>query len=208
MERRRIKVGADPFPPYQYYDDNKVLKGLDYDKVLAVFYEASYEIDVTLEDWSIIQNQLDKGILDAAFQVQPTTDRLDKYYFSNVLREASTEVVTSRDDIHIDSYKQIETLDLKLGVITGYTNGADIDALNDEVKYAYPNPKALIIAISNNEVDVAVFDRGVKKYLMDENGISNIVSIDSMTFLRPLHVIFTDETLRDEFDAAMIRLGE
>lgn len=207
MEKKRLNVGADPFPPYQYFDDRGELRGLDYERVLAVFCEADYDINVVIDDWTVIQDNLDQGKLDAAFQVQPTTERLQRYHFSDILREAATEVVTARTDLQISSYSQIETLGLKLGVISGYTNGPDIDALDDNLKHSYPNPAELLLAVSRNEVDLAVYDRGVKEYLMEQNGLTNIVAIPAMTFLRPLHVIFMNENLRDEFDEAMARLN-
>lgn len=206
MKRPCIKVGADPFPPYQYIDEEGRFKGIDFEKVKAVFDRAGYDIDVTIDDWTFVQKCLDKGELDAAFQVQPTPERLKNYFFSDVLREAATEVVTSNQDIKIENYQQIEQLNLRLGVISGYTNGPEIDALRQDVKFPFPNPHELMVAVSQGEVDLAVYDRGVKQYLMSEHNITNIYAIESMTFLRPLHVIFINKHLRDEFNVAMAEL--
>lgn len=206
MERPCVRVGADPFPPYQYFDGEGQPVGIDYEKVKAVFDRAGYDIHVTIDDWTFVQKCLDKGELDAAFQVQPTPERLENYFFSDVLREAATEVVTSNPDIRIDKYQQIEQMNLRLGVISGYTNGPEIDALRQEVKFSFPNPLELMVAVSQGKVDLAVYDRGVKQYLMTELNLSNVHAIESMTFLRPLHVIFINRRLRDEFDAAMAEL--
>jgi len=204
MCKRIVKVGADLFPPYQYFTADGNVNGIDYEKVFSIFSKAGYKIDVVIdESWSVIQEMFDQGKLDAAFQVQPTPERLQKYLFSDKLRDAVTEVVTSNKDLKIESYPQIEELNLKLGVIAGYTNGPEIDALDESVKFPYSNAVDLLFAVSRGEVDLAVYDKGVKEYLMEENGITNIVSIESMTFTRPLHVIFNDPVLRDEFNAAM-----
>ncbi len=203
MEKKHIKVGADPFPPYQYGQDDGTLAGIDYSKVIAVFEKAGFTAEVELHDWPIVEQKLNSGEFSAAFQVQPTPERLKQYHFSNLLRNAATEVVTSRRDLELSAYSEIERKGLKLGVIEGYTNGPDIDALSKEAKRTYPSAVALLLAISQGEVDLGVYDRGVKQYLMDKNGITNIYPIEAMTFTRPLHVIFTDAALCAAFNAAL-----
>ena len=41
------------------------------------------------------------------------------------------------------------------------------------------------------------------RYLMEQNGITNIRPIEAMTFVRPLYVVFMDKDLRDEFDRGL-----
>ena len=74
-----LRVGADPFPPYQYYDESGVVRGIDSDTVTAAFEEAGYKIEIELMDWSDVQKKFDNGELHAIFQVQPDPERLAKY---------------------------------------------------------------------------------------------------------------------------------
>jgi ABC-type amino acid transport substrate-binding protein len=203
---RTIRIGADPFPPYQSYCADGSVRGIDADRVTAAFRAAGYDTEIILEDWPVVERMLNDGAVSAAFQVQPTPERLKKYRFSKLLRSAATELISSRAELKLDSYRQIEERNLTLGVIEGYTNGPDIDALDSRVKRTYPDNRSLLLAISRGETDLGVFDRGVKTFLMEENGIHNLYPVENMTFTRPLHVIFLDEALCGEFDAALERL--
>lgn len=198
-----LRIGADPFPPYQYYDENGVVCGIDCDTVTAAFQEAGYDIEIELLDWAFVQEKLDNGTFQAIFQVQPNPERLAKYCFSDLLRNAVTEVVSSREGLLLRGYQDIPAQNLTLGVLQGYTNGPEIDAIPASAKKEYPDNVSLLKAISAGCVDLGVFDRGVKAYLMEQQGITNIYSIDSMTYSRPLHVVFCDAALRDAFNSAL-----
>lgn len=206
QQKKRIRVGADPFPPYQYYQADGSLVGSDYARILEICTAAGWEIDVVLKEWSDIQAMMLAGELDAAFQVQFTPERGERFYFSQLFRNAVTEIVTGKPEFSIESYEDITTRRLTLGVIEGYTNGAEIDAIDGSLKRTYPGTAALLQGISKNEVDLGVFDKGVKEYLMVQNGIKNIYVIEAMTFIRPLHVIFNSPILRDEFNQAMAKV--
>ena len=52
-----------------------------------------YEVNIVLDEWKIIEDNIVNKKLDAAFQVQYTRERESKYFFSNLFRNAITEVV-------------------------------------------------------------------------------------------------------------------
>ena len=203
MEKRIIKVGADPFPLYQYIQEDGTPAGSDYDSVKELFAAIGYEIELTIKEWSEIQGMVDSKELDAAFQVQETPERAKKYAFSDLLRNAQTQVVTGNPELRIDSFAQIPAKNLTIGLIQGYVNGDEIDGLPAENKKIYSGTSTLLAGISKGEVDLGVFDKGVKEYLMAEAGIENIYAIEDLTFVRPLSVIFHDTALRDEFNKAL-----
>lgn len=206
MSRPCLHVGADPFPPYQYFLPDGTLTGIDYDKVKAAFDKAGYDIKVTLTTFDQIWRMLDAGEMQAAFQVQPTPEREKRAKFSKLLRNAATEVITNNKDLKIENYKAIEEMGLKMGVMEGYTNGPDLDALSDSIKRPYADTDGLLLAVSKGEVDIAIFDKGVKEYTMQQMGIKNLYAFDHLTFYRPLHVIFKDQALCDAFNAGMDQL--
>jgi len=203
MEKRIVKVGADPFPPYQYIQDDGTPAGSDYECVKKLFAAMGYEIELTIKEWSEIQGMVDSKELDAAFQVQETPERAKKYKFSALFRNAETQVVTSDPELRIDSLSQIAAKNLTIGLIQGYVNGDEIDSLPAENKKLYSGTRTLLLGISKGEVDIGVFDKGVKEYLMADAGIENIYAIDNLTFVRPLSVIFHNTALRDEFNKAL-----
>lgn len=201
---RKLLIGADPFPPYQYLDANGVVQGTDFELVREAFVRAGYQIEVRLDAWPIVEAAARSGELDAAFQVQRTPERESLYQFSDLLRQATTEVITSNPYLRrLDSYKDIATRHLIVGVMANYAYGEEIDSLDTSYKQEYADQTTLLKAISSGEVDIGIFDQGVKMYLMQKAGIDNLHVIDELTFERPLYVIFSDPVLRDAFNAGL-----
>jgi len=200
MTNRRIKVGADPFPPYQYFEVDGSHAGSDYRQIRKLFEAMGYEISMTIREWSKIQAMMDEGLLDAAFQVQKTPERVGKYAFSELFRQAETQVVSANNQLCLNSFSDIPDQHLSIGLLKGYVNGEEIDSLPPDNKKFYLGTVALLQGISMGEVDVGVFDKGVKEYLMAKHNIENIYAFDHLAFFRPLHVIFNDPLLRDQFD--------
>lgn len=198
-----ITVGADPFPPYQYYDKAGNIKGSDYELVKKAFGKIGYEINIVLDEWKKIEDDITNKRIDAAFQVQYSKERQNKYFFSELFRNAITEVVTGNSELDINSYKEIEEKRLSIGVIANYTYGEDIDKIDLSLKVSYNDQTQLLKAINDKEVDIGIFDKGVKEYILEQEGFSNIHSIKSLEFIRPLYVVFSDEKLRDEFNKGL-----
>lgn len=197
----KLRVGADPFPPYQYIDEDGSLQGHDYELVRDAFASAGYEIDVCLDDWPKIEAAVRSGELDAAFQVQRTPEREALYAFSDLLRLAATEVITGNPYLrNLTLFDEIATRHLIAGVMDNYAYGPEIDGLNPSCKRSYASQSDLLWAISRGEVDIGVFDQGVKIYLMHKEGIDNLMTVGELTFERPLYVVFTDPNLRYAFN--------
>lgn len=198
--KKIINIGADPFPPYQYYDEDGNLKGSDYENIKNKFENMGYEVNIVLDEWKIIEDNVVNKKLDAAFQVQYTKERESKYFFSNLFRNAITEVVTGNPEIKINCYKEIEENKLTLGVIANYTYGDDIDNIDSSLKVRYKDQTELLKAINDKVVDLGIFDKGVKEYILEKEEFSNIHSIKALEFIRPLYVVFSNESLRNEWN--------
>ena len=198
--KKIINIGADPFPPYQYYDEDGNLKGSDYENIKNKFENMGYEVNIVLDEWKIIEDNVVNKKLDAAFQVQYTKERESKYFFFFLFRNAITEVFTGNPEIKINSYKEIEENKLTLGVIANYTYGDDIDNIDSSLKVRYKDQTELLKAINDKVVDLGIFDKGVKEYILEKEEFSNIYSIKALEFIRPLYVVFSDESLRNEWN--------
>lgn len=198
-----LTVGADPFPPYQYYDEDGNIKGSDYELVKKIFKHAGYEIKVILDEWNKIEYAIINKKIDVAFQVQHTIKREKKYFFSNLFRNAITEVVTGNKKLELNSYSEIEEKKLSVGVINNYTYGNDIDKIDSSLKKSFNEQSELLKAINDRVVDIGIFDKGVKEYLMGKEGFTNIFSIKSLEFIRPLYVVFSNKEIRDKFNESL-----
>jgi hypothetical protein len=201
MSNRRVKIGADPFPPYQYFDDQGVLRGEDYEKVKKAATEAGFEPEFILDDWAVIERNFNDNNLDAVFQLPVTPEREKKnYLFSKLLRNGKTEVATSLPDQGIKDLSGIDLEKYSLGLVEGVSYGDDIAALKRITRKFFKNNDDLIISIGKGETSFGIFDEGVKRFLMEKLSVRNINAIDALTFSRPLFMAFRDKKIRDLFD--------
>jgi len=203
--KKRLVVGADPFPPYQYIDEDGQIKGSDYEIVKSIIDEMGYEAEFIIKDWPEIERMFNEKKIDIAFQVQKTPEREKKYYFSDKLRDAVTVVITSKDrEIECknleDLIDKIVKNNWKLGVMAGYRYGDPIDSLPDKYKAIFRSTDELLDAVNSKKVDFGVMDLGVLNWYIAKKGYRNIKVVENARFARPLYVIFNDPKLRDEFN--------
>lgn len=197
----KLMIGADPFPPYQYYDEAGMLVGSDYEVIDAALKNMGVTPEYVIDDWNAVEEKLLKKEIDAAFQVQETPERVEKYHFSDLLRNAVTTLVTL--DHSIDSIDEIISKDLKIAVIGVYSYGDIIDTLPEQVKVKCHNQMEQVKAVLSKKADLAVVDLGVFEYqikdIKDTNA-ANLKVLRHLDFKRPLHVVFNDPDLRDKFN--------
>ena len=57
----KIRVCADPFPPYQYIDEDGQMKGSDYTLVMERLKEAGYNPEMKIAPWNEIYPEFENG---------------------------------------------------------------------------------------------------------------------------------------------------
>lgn len=201
--KKQIRIGADPFPPYQYYDSQRELRGSDYEHIFSAGNRAGFEMEFEIDEWSLVEKRFFDRQLDAVFQVQKTPEREKRCLFSKLLRNAVTEIVTGKAGITASSFSDLTKGDYRLGVIQNYAYGEPLDSLKPGLKTAYPDQESLLTAIAEKEVDAGVFDQGVKNFLMEKLNLPGIYVLSSLSFLRPLYMAFHDSEIRDAFDRCL-----
>lgn len=184
--KKQIRIGADPFPPYQYYDGQGILRGSDFERVRgAGAGAAGFEMEFEIDEWSRIEGAFYERRLDTVFQVQKTPEREKHFLFSKPLRNAVTEFITVRADIKADSFENLAAGNCRFGLIQNYAYGEPLDSLNPILKTLHPDQESLLAAIAGQKVDAGVFDQGVKNFLMEKLGLSTIYTLPSPNFFAP-----------------------
>lgn len=201
---KTLRIGADPFPPYQYYDDNGQIQGTDYLTVKAVVEKMGYKAEYIIDDWSKIEKMLIDKEIHMAFQVQKTPEREKLYYFSDKLRDAKTVIVTSSDNIHHQNIDDLFVDGSKLGVIENYKYGDIIDSIEEGNKTNYKSLEDLLNEVDNGLISYGVADYGVYNFMNKGNVYKNLVIMENLIFNRPLFVVFKDNMLRDQFNKHLI----
>jgi ABC-type amino acid transport substrate-binding protein len=192
-------VGADPFPPYQFYNELGVLEGSDYKRVTEIINKMGATADFILDEWSKIEKKLIDKEIDIAFQVQKTPEREKMYYFSNLFRNAITTIISSSDE-DLKSIEEIKLVNKKLAVIRGYKYGDLIDQLPERLKVFCNDQLEQVEFVSQNKANFAVVDLGVFEYQIQDCDDKGIKILRHLDFTRPLYVVFNNPSVRDEFN--------
>lgn len=197
---KTLIIGADPFPPYQYYDEKGEIRGSDYEIIKSVIDMMGYNAKFIIDDWSKIESLVIDKEIDVAFQVQKTPEREKMFYFSEKLRDAATVIVTSGTNTELDDINDLFLDGSKLGVIQNYKYGEVIDSLEQDYKIKFKSLEDLLEAVDNGLINYGVADLGVFNYINKYNIYKNTKIMENLVFNRPLYVVFNDESLKNEFN--------
>ena len=192
MDDKPVTLVADPYPPYQYEEDG-IVKGVDYDIIASAFQAVGYSVQVRLLPWEECLQQLDAGGADGIFQITCTPEREERYVFSDLLRKAETAFFalsnqTMQLSETVDLHEQLQSF--TLGVLSGYSYDPAIDALDPSIKMEVVNQEDLLLGLKEKRFDLAVMDVGVAAFLADKLGISGIERVEGFAVTRELHVAF------------------
>lgn len=203
MESKPIRLGADPFPPYQYLGEDGAPKGSDWQRVSQTLRRAGYAPQVRIAPWDEVYGAFERGELDGLFQVQDTPERVARYFLSDKLRSAVTLVVTADQALTaLDSYQEIVRRELTLGVIEGFANGPEIDSLPDRLKRTYDGTQSVLLAVARGEAALGVCDQGVMEFLTERQPELRCHTVPALVYERPLYVMFRRREDRDAYNGA------
>lgn len=160
----------DNFPPYNYVDSGKVV-GLDAEIVEAVVKQAGAKAIFEPQPWSRVQDMLERGTVDAAFQFVGRPDRFEKYFMIGPHRMGHT-VFASRDDANI-VYDGVKSLrGFRIGMIRGYTYGAEFDNATDLHKEATAGDYLqLVRMLVAGRVNLIIGDREALRHFARHAGL-------------------------------------
>ncbi|HEX7300849.1 MAG TPA: transporter substrate-binding domain-containing protein [Solirubrobacteraceae bacterium] len=205
--RTDVRVVADPYPPYQYAEDGEV-RGHDHELVVAAFAAVGLRATTQLLAWPECLQSLRDGAADAIFQITPTPEREHWLVFSRPFRSARTLLYqrpgTISRPIRVDELPALAT-QMRVGVLEGFSYDPVIDGA--PAALAAPSDGALLMALRDAVVDLAVVDEGVAEHLLD--GTGDAAPVPGFTVTRPLHLACrrADRAIVEAFDAGLTAIG-
>lgn len=151
------------FPPYNHVEDGRVV-GLDAEIIAAIVGKAGAEPRFEPQPWNRVQQMLERGEVDAAFQFVGRPDRFESYFMIGPHRTGLT-VFASRRGVDVP-YRRLQDLrPYRIGVIQGYTYGRDFDMAAFLTKdSAAGNYRQLVRMLAAGRVDLAIGDRETLTY--------------------------------------------
>jgi polar amino acid transport system substrate-binding protein len=207
LQARTVCLVADPYPPYQFEEEGQV-RGIDQDTIGEALEARGLHASTTLLPWNQCLQWMQEGRAEAIFQIAPNPEREKQFLFSALLRVERTVLLQRRAGplLFRDPARLREELHGRtLGVLTGYSYGADIDALPASIKMELASQEALLKALAEGRVDAILMDPVVADFLAKKLGLQPMERIEGYELRRPLHVAFRqgEEELACLFNAGL-----
>jgi polar amino acid transport system substrate-binding protein len=156
-ETWRIACDAE-FPPYNFIENGQVV-GIDADIVTALVQQAGAAVRFEPQPWNRVQDLLERGEVDAAFQFVGRPDRFEKYFMIGPYRIGQT-VFAARSDATIQMRGLEDLRGFRIGTIRGYTYGAAFDNATAFTKDAGAGDNGqLVRMLAAGRVDLIIGDR-------------------------------------------------
>jgi polar amino acid transport system substrate-binding protein len=188
---RKVRMVADPYPPYQYEEEGKV-RGVDHEIVVAAFAVHGITAQTRLRPWRECLEYVERGKADGVFQVLPNPEREARFLFSERLRTEKTLLLhAARDPAGLPPGQNGDPFQgRRLGVLEGYSYGPAVDRLQGPQKVERQSHEALLQALAAGEVDLVLMDAGVAAYLAGRLGVRGLEALPGYEIARPLHAAF------------------
>lgn len=173
----KIKIAGDPYwPPYSYYNEHDMLRGIVADYLEEIFKESSLDIEyVKTDSWSQTLDFMEKEQIDMIDAISFSNQRSNFLNFSSKYLGAEIVLISNnRNDKYVDSFKSIA--DMKLGTVQGYSI---IEKIENEHPYVqnlklFRNPLDGLKALSSSQIDYFILDIPSFEYYSKTYGISNL----------------------------------
>ncbi len=176
---REITIAmTNDYPPYQYYDDNKVLVGWDYDTIRDICTLINCTPQFVETTWDGMLIAIANGEFDVgAGGITYTAERDQSVDFTQLFQTYDETLLVREDEDRFTNADELKALpEFKVGTLLGTTNEITADNLfgADHVD-AYENFPAAIQALLNDDVDAVVIDRpAAEGYMATEGGMKTI----------------------------------
>ena len=225
----RVRGGWYPWKPYQFLEhsrDGRNLSGLDVSLFREIFeQELGKSLELPQLNWDIHQLQLQRGETDVAGGAFKTDERSRYAFFSDSYRTEDIVLVarrhhsTARSILNQPGFLQaIQTNDLRLGVVKGYSYGDTIDTwLRDPAQNGHRvetnSVRQNLDQLIQGKVDLVAVDRLVGAAMIWEQGLSDRVVIGHQPiFSGPIFAIFSRKSstkeLVDAFNQALQKIRD
>jgi len=135
----RLKLGWDPFEPYQYRNAEGTVEGLDIELARAILSRAHCELQYEEGRWVTLVQRLQRGDVDVLAGATRTPAREAYALFSDPYRNETFALYVRKGDATVQRSTSLQALldtGFRLGVRQQYAYGDVVDALQENPRYA------------------------------------------------------------------------
>lgn len=173
-ELKEIVIGCDEYEPYNYFDKNGKLVGIDSDLAEEAFNRMGYSPTHLVMKWTEKDIYLEEGVIDCIWDAYSMNGKEEKYLWSDPYLY-SREVVVVNEDSPIEKLDDLDGR--KIATLTN-TRSESILLQKDvfpwiqpETIYSFQNMKECLTALRQEYVEAATGDRMyVESYMENHPG--------------------------------------
>lgn len=195
-ELKEIVVGCDEYEPYNYFDKNGDLVGIDADLAEEAFNRMGYSLTYVLMKWTEKDSYLENGVIDCIWDAYSMNGKEDKYLWSDPYIY-SREIIVVNEDSTIGKLNDLDGRKIATLVNTRSESillqGKLYPEIQPETVYSFQDMKECLTALRQEYVEAAAGDRAyVEKYIENHPGKLRIIE-ESLETSR-LGVAFSKDT--------------
>lgn len=173
-ELQEIVVGCDEYEPYNYFDKNGNLAGIDADLAEEAFHRMGYETTYVLLKWTEKEEYLENGVIDCIWDAYSMNGEEDKYLWSE-------PYIYSEDVAVVNEDSPIQTLDdldgKRIATLSNtrtesiLQQGQIFPQIRPEMIYSFQYTTECLAALRQGYVDVVTGDKlYIERYMQNHPG--------------------------------------
>lgn len=163
------------FPPYEYYDDNGAIVGIDAEIAGAIAAYLGYQFTIDDMDFDAIINAVDSGKADFGLAGMTVTEtRLEQVDFSDsyatgvqVIIVPEGSALTSPDDLFVEGAHHI--VGVQLSTTGDIYASEEIEDAGFGTVERYPNGNEAVLALMQGKIDCVIIDNEPAKAYVAAN---------------------------------------
>jgi polar amino acid transport system substrate-binding protein len=210
-------VGWEPWPPYQFANDEGQLTGVDGDLITAIGTEMGCKLSWVETTWKRQLAGIESGEISAVMSASHTPERAVFGRFSEIYRQSANHLVVSKAlEGQYDSLEAFLDAGKKLGVMKDYHYGDEVMALLGRDQYGRQVQDTILSEanlrkLASGRIDGVLMDAFVISSLKREMGVADKLASSSIEVSTDgLHMLFSkvsvDQQTLDNFNTVLSRL--
>jgi len=214
-----LKMGWDPWEPYQYLTPEDEVRGLEVDLIGALANEAGCEVTFVQDNWMNLLTGIRNGNIDMLGGATKTASRDVFALFSDSYRHESFLLYVRAGESDQFSDKSLRELlegGFRLGVTQDYLYGDEVDAFQDDEKFSsgfvsVPITEVNYYNLTQGNIDGFLEDPFVAEFTVRRKGLQGqIEALPLEIHSTGVSIIFSRESVAEEtvqaFNAALEKL--
>ena len=216
-----LKMGWDPWEPYQYLTPENEVKGLEVDLIGAIAKEAGCDVTFVQDNWMNLLAGIRDGSIDLLGGATVTESRAEFAHFSDSYRHETflLYIRTGEAEKYADkSLRDLLEEGFRLGITQDYIYSGEVDVLQDDENLAanfvrVPITEVNYYNLTQENIDGFLEDPFVAAFTIRRKGLQGqIESLNTEIESGDVSIIFSKVSVQQEtvqaFNTALAKLRE